>query len=65
MANTARRARLKWVTSQIQMQFGSQRTHSGHGADTAGLRRAGSGSLTWCFSVTRRNVEGDTNTLPR
>jgi len=55
---------VKWVASQIQIEFGSQRAQSGHGGRTTGLRRAGSGSLSWRFSATRRSVEGATNTLP-
>ncbi len=43
MANTARFARVKCVTSQIQMWFGSQISQSGHGFFPVGVRAGGSG----------------------
>ena len=43
MAKTARRARLKWVTSQIQMRFGSHTNQSGHGFLVLGVRAGASG----------------------
>lgn len=43
MANTARRARPKWVTSQIQMRFGAHTSQSGHGFLAVAVRAGGSG----------------------
>ena len=64
MANTQRRARPKWVTSQIQILFGSQTSQWGHGV--LGRRGVGgcSGSTSPWAARTRRNVEGATHTRP-
>ena len=43
MANTARLAREKWVTSQIQMWLGSHTSQSGHGRLVPGERVGASG----------------------
>jgi uncharacterized protein (DUF3084 family) len=43
MANTARRARVKCVTSQIQIRFGSHTNQSGQGLRVLGVRIGGSG----------------------
>ena len=46
IANVARFARLKWVTSQIQIRFGSHTNHSVHGVFVDGVRAGGSGSTS-------------------
>lgn len=46
MAKQARRARVKWVTSQIQIRFGSQANQSGHGFFAAFGRGGRSGTTS-------------------
>ena len=46
IANTHRRAVVKWVTSQIQIRFGSHTSQSGHGFFTDRVRGLGAGRIS-------------------
>ena len=57
-----RRARVKCVTSQIQIRFGAHTSQSGHGLRSRRLRGCGWGRTSPCSTRTRRNLDGDTHT---